>query len=64
MAGDELIALAAETSAKQASMPRMQKHRSKELAQTSRLSLDSLYEQMQQGDMKELNLVIKADVHG
>jgi translation initiation factor IF-2 len=64
MAGDELIALADEKSAKQVSMHRMQKHRTKELAQTSRLSLDSLYEQMQQGDMKELNLVIKADVHG
>ena len=64
MAGDELIALADERSAKQVSMHRMQKHRTKELAQTSRLSLDSLYEQLQQGDMKELNLVIKADVHG
>ena len=64
MAGDELIALADEKSAKQVSMHRMQKHRTKELAATSRLSLDSLYEQMQQGDMKDLNLVIKADVHG
>ena len=64
MAGDELIALADEKSAKQVSEHRMQKHRTKELAATSRLSLDSLYEQMQQGDMKDLNLVIKADVHG
>ena len=64
MAGDEMIALTDEKSAKQVSMHRMQKHRTKELAQTSRLSLDSLYEQMQQGDMKDLNLVIKADVHG
>ena len=64
MAGDEFIALADEKSAKQVSMHRMQKHRTKELAQTSRLSLDSLYEQMQQGDMKDLNLVIRADVHG
>ncbi len=64
MAGDEMIALADEKSAKQVSMHRMQKHRTKELAPTSRLSLDSLYEQMQQGDMKDLNLVIKADVHG
>ena len=42
----------------------MQKLRTRELAQTSRLSLDKLYEQMQQGDMKDLNLVIRADVHG
>ncbi|MBW2410681.1 MAG: translation initiation factor IF-2, partial [Deltaproteobacteria bacterium] len=64
MAGDELIALADEKSAKQVSMHRLQKHRTKELAPTSRLSLDSLYEQMQQGDRKDLNLVIRADVHG
>ncbi len=64
MAGDELIALVDEKSAKQVSMHRLQKQRTKELAQTSRLSLDKLYEQMQHGDVKELNLIIKADVHG
>jgi translation initiation factor IF-2 len=64
MAGDEFIALADEKSAKQVSMHRMQKHRTQELAQTSRLSLDKLYEQLQQGDIKDLNLVIRADVHG
>lgn len=64
MAGDELIALTDEKSAKQVSMHRLQKQRTKELAQSSRLSLDKLYEQMQQGDLKELNLLIKADVHG
>jgi translation initiation factor IF-2 len=64
MAGDEMIAVADEKNAKQVSMHRMQKLRTKELAQTSRLSLDKLYEQMQQGDMKDLNLVIRADVHG
>lgn len=35
-----------------------------ELAKTSRLSLDKLYEQMQEGEVKDLNLVLKADVHG
>ena len=64
MAGDEFIALKDEKSAKQISMHRLQKQRNKELAQTSRLSLDKLYEQMQQGDLKQLNLLIKADVHG
>jgi translation initiation factor IF-2 len=64
MAGDELIALADEKNAKQVGMHRLQKQRTKELTQSSRLSLDSLYEQMQQGDVKELSLIIKADVHG
>jgi translation initiation factor IF-2 len=64
MAGDELIALEDERSAKQVSFHRGQKQRTKELAQTNRLSLDKLYEQMQQGEVKDLNIIIKADVHG
>jgi len=64
MAGDELIALEDEKSAKQVSLHRGQKQRSKELAQTNRLSLDKLFEQMQQGAIKDLNIIIKADVHG
>jgi translation initiation factor IF-2 len=63
-AGDELIALADEKDAKQVSAHRIQKQRSKELAKTSRLSLEKLYEQMQENEVKALNLIIKADVHG
>ena len=64
MAGDEFVALDDEKSAKQVSEHRIQKQRSKELAQTNRLSLEGLYEQIQQGEVKDLNLIIKADVHG
>ena len=64
MAGDELVALTDEKDAKQISTHRTQKLRSKELAKTSRLSLEKLYEKMQQGEIKELNLIIKADVDG
>jgi translation initiation factor IF-2 len=63
-AGDEIIALADEKDAKQVSAHRIQKQRSKELAKTSRLSLEKLYEQMQKNEVKVLNLIIKADVHG
>ncbi|MGD2097472.1 MAG: translation initiation factor IF-2 [Desulfobacterales bacterium] len=64
MAGDEFFALKDEKNAKQVSEHRQQKQRSKELAQSSRLSLDKLYERMQAGEVKDLNLIIKADVHG
>jgi translation initiation factor IF-2 len=64
MAGDEFIALDDEKSAKQVSEHRIQKQRTKELAQTNRLSLEGLYEQIQLGQVKDLNLIIKADVHG
>jgi translation initiation factor IF-2 len=63
-AGDELVALEDEKSAKQVSNHRTQKQRSVELARTNRLSLDNLFEQMQVGEVKDLNLIIKADVHG
>jgi translation initiation factor IF-2 len=64
MAGDELVAVEDEKDAKQISIHRTQKLRSKELAKTSRLSLEKLYEKMQQGEVKELNLIIRADVDG
>jgi translation initiation factor IF-2 len=63
-AGDELIALADEKDAKQVSLHRTQKQRSKELSKTSRLSLEKLYERMQENEVKNLNIIIKADVHG
>ena len=64
VAGDEMIALDDERSARQVSMHRGQRQRSKDLAQTNRVSLETLFEQMQQGEVKDLNLIIKADVHG
>ena len=64
MAGDELVALADEKDARQVSQHRTQKQRSKELAKSNRLSLEGLFEKMQKGEVKDLNLIIKADVDG
>ncbi len=64
LAGDELVALGDEKDAKQVSQHRMQKQRTLELAKTNRLSLDNIFEQMQEGELKDLNLIVKADVHG
>ena len=63
-AGDELVALSDEKNAKQVSAHRIQKQRSRELARSSKLSLEKLYEQLQTREVKDLNLIIKADVHG
>lgn len=64
MAGDELIALPFDKSAKQVSIFRSQRQRSKNLSRTSRLSLEKLHEKMLEGEIKDLNLIIKADVQG
>lgn len=63
-AGDELVALKDEKDAKQVSSHRTQKQRSKELAKTNRMSLDNLFEKMKEGEVKDLNLIIKTDVDG
>jgi len=64
MAGDEFVAVVDEKAARQISLHRMQKQRTRELAQTSRPSLESLFERMKEGELKDLNLILKADVHG
>ncbi len=63
-AGDELIALSDEKDAKHVSAHRIRKQRAKELAKSGRLSLEKLYEKMQEGKVSKLNLIIKADVQG
>jgi translation initiation factor IF-2 len=64
MAGDEMVALESEKDAKQVSLHRTQKLRSQELAKSSRMSLEGLFEKMKSGEVKDLNLIIKADVDG
>jgi translation initiation factor IF-2 len=64
MAGDEMVAVKDEKDAKQVSQHRTQKQRSIDLAKTSRLSLDKLFEKMQEGELQDLNLIIKTDVDG
>ena len=63
-AGDEFVALASEKDAKQISENRMQKERAKELAKKSRANLEKLFANMGTDEIKELKLLIKADVHG
>lgn len=63
-AGDELLALKDEKDAKQVGEHRAAKHRSKELAKSSRMSLEKLFEKIEEKSVKDLNLIIKADVQG
>jgi translation initiation factor IF-2 len=63
-AGDGFVVLGDERQAKEIAMIRQQKVRETELAKTSKLSLEQLYEKIQKGEVKELNVVIKGDVQG
>ena len=64
VAGDELIVLKDEKNAKQISEHRLQKQRAAELAKSSRMSLEKLFERMKEGEVKDLNIIIKGDVDG
>lgn len=61
-AGDELAVLD-EKLAKTIAEKRIEKQRN-ELMRSKKVSLDDLFNQINQGDIKELNLLIKADVQG
>jgi translation initiation factor IF-2 len=63
-AGDVFVVLGDEKQAKEIAMHRQQKLRETELAKSSKLSLEQLYEKIQKGEVKELNAIIKGDVQG
>lgn len=64
MAGDEFIVVDDEKKAKQVSALRRHKMREVELSQANKISLEKLFEKMKEGEVKELKLVLKADVQG
>ncbi len=63
-AGDTLIVVKDEATAKQIALIRERKQAEKERAKTSKISLSELYDKISKGEVKELNVIIKADVHG
>ncbi len=63
-AGDEFMVLEDERKAKQIAMMRQQKQREATLARISRVTLEKLYQQVKDGAVKDLRMVLKADVHG
>ncbi|HOV84727.1 MAG TPA: translation initiation factor IF-2 [Syntrophobacteraceae bacterium] len=63
-AGDDFIVLADEKQAKLVAEHRLVKVREKELSRTTKVTLESLFEQIQEGEIKELNVIVKTDVQG
>ncbi|SDF06453.1 translation initiation factor IF-2 [Sporolituus thermophilus] len=63
-AGDILVAVDDEKKARSVAEKRLAKKRSEELQQAQKVSLDDLFKQIQEGNIKDLNIVIKADVQG
>ena len=64
LSGDELQEMEDEKTARFISETRQKKQRTEALIKTSRASLEDLQKQVADGTAKELNVVVKADVHG
>jgi translation initiation factor IF-2 len=63
-AGDAFIQVEDEKTAKEIASKRQQFNREKERRITQRITLDDLYRQIQEGSVKELNIIVKADTDG
>ncbi|HEY4622468.1 translation initiation factor IF-2 [Solibacillus sp. FSL R7-0668] len=63
-AGDRFVVFADEKTARQVGESRSMTAIQAQRSEKQRVTLDNLFEQMSQGDMKELNLIVKADVQG
>ncbi|MCK9524818.1 MAG: translation initiation factor IF-2 [Limnochordia bacterium] len=63
-AGDIFVVVKDEQTARQVASIQREKQRDRDLNRFSRVTLDDLFQRIQEGEVKELNLVIKADVQG
>ena len=63
-AGDEFVVLQDEKIAKRIAETRQQKQREKDLAQETKVTLESFFQAKKEEELKTLNLILKADVHG
>ena len=63
-AGDDFDAVSDERLARQLVEQRKQKAKEAQFNAASKVTLDNLFSHLEDGDMKELNIIIKADVQG
>ena len=63
-AGDPFVAVESDKVAREIAEKRKEKIREDYMKATSKIHLEDLFNQMQEGSVKELNLIVKADVQG
>jgi translation initiation factor IF-2 len=62
--GDIFTVIEDEKRARQIALGRQQKQRLAEIARTRKLTLDEIYAKIKEGQIRELNIIIKGDVQG
>lgn len=63
-AGDQFLVFKDEKTARQVGEARASKQLDEKRSDKAKLSLDDLFEQIKQGEVKDINLIVKADVQG
>jgi len=63
-AGDKLVVMESEAEAKKIANKRVILKRERELRAKQKITLENLYDNIEAGKIKELNILIKGDVHG
>ncbi len=63
-AGDDFFVIEDEEKARKVAEYRQRKIREAETAKAAKISLEKLFEKLKEGELKELNLVVKADTQG
>ncbi|OUZ10744.1 translation initiation factor IF-2 [Bacillus pumilus] len=63
-AGDQFLVFKDEKTARQVGEARASKQLDEQRSDKAKLSLDDLFEQIKQGEVKDINLIVKADVQG
>ncbi|MDA8227130.1 MAG: translation initiation factor IF-2, partial [Desulfitobacterium hafniense] len=63
-AGEQFYAVADEKLARQITSARLAERKVEEAKQTIKVSLEDLFDKIKEGEVKELNIIVKADVQG
>lgn len=63
-AGDQFVVLGSDKAVRLLGEKRKTKIRDEQMRASSKISLEDLFEKMQHGELKELNIIVKADVQG
>jgi translation initiation factor IF-2 len=63
-AGDIFVVMDDERKARQIAMNRLHKQKTAAISQKKKLTLDDLYERVKEGEIRDLNIILKADVQG
>ncbi len=63
-AGDIFVVMEDERKARQIAVNRLHKQKTAAITRKKKLTLDDLFEKVKEGEIKDLNLIVKADVQG